>query len=189
MSLILGLVGEKGSGKGTFFEHLQTLAGKKTIAQIRSSDLLGETLDLWNIPRNRRNLQDLAIVMDNHFGKGTLTHAISKRITAAHADIIIFDGIRWKTDAEMIRGFPNNLLMYITADVKTRYTRTKKRKEKVGESMASFEMFLEEEKVGTELDIPMIGTTADIHIKNTGSLDDYKQTIQKVFQEKILPRI
>jgi len=185
MSLIIGLTGEKGSGKGTFLEFLKTCTPNKKIVKIASSDILKETLKLWDIEQNRRNLQDMALVMDNHFGKGTLTHAVQKRIEATKADIIIFDGIRWKSDVAMIRSFSNNLLIYVTADTKVRYERTKARSEKPDEAEASFEKFTEEEKVGTEIDIPAIGKSADATIDNNTSLEAYKKSVEEIFKNYI----
>ena len=53
MSLIIGLVGEKGSGKGTFMEQLKRLAPRMIIRRIASSEILSETLAIWDIERNR----------------------------------------------------------------------------------------------------------------------------------------
>ncbi|MES2215937.1 MAG: hypothetical protein V4481_01425 [Patescibacteria group bacterium] len=186
MSLIIGLTGENGGGKGTFIDFLKHIAVGKTVERIASSQLLGETLDLWDIKRTRRALQDLAIVMDGHYGKGTLTHAVQKRIEASQADIVIFDGVRWQTDEEMILSFPQNLMVYVTSDLKIRYERTKARKEKIGEATTSFEQFLDEEKIGTELEIAKIGARADIKIEHNGSLDEYRKMIERVYRESIL---
>lgn len=185
MTLIIGLTGEKGSGKGTFIKELQKLATNLSIVRIASSDVLGSTLDLWGIEKTRRNLQDLAIVMDKHYGSGTLTCAVKHRIEETIADIIIFDGVRWQTDVDMIRSFPNSLVIYITSPVNERYRRTHGRGEKVDEKTASFEKFMEEEKVETEVQIPIIGKSADIVIENTGSFTKYKKKIEKVFEEKM----
>ncbi len=186
MKLVIGITGEKGSGKGTFIEQLKKCAPHASIERIASSELLSDVLDLWDIEKTRRNLQDVAIVMDNHFGKGTVTHAVWKRISQSTSDIVIFDGVRWQTDVDMIRSFPQNLLIYITSSVKVRYERTKNRKEKVGEDITSFEKFLEEEQVGTEVEIPIIGKSADVIIQNNGSFVDYKKEIERVYKDKIV---
>lgn len=179
MKIIIGLVGEKGSGKETFVQVLRECLSNVSINHVRTSDILKETLALWDLPITRRNLQDLAIVMDGGYGLGTLTRAMKARIEKDSSDIVIFDAVRWQSDAEMVRSFPKHFLVYITADIKTRYERTKARKEKQGESSASYEQFVEEEQIATELDIPKIGATAEAKILNNAGLTEYKAEVQK----------
>src|SRR4051812_31081631 len=112
MKLVIGIVGEKGSGKETFATFLKEIIPDKVIFHARSSDILAETLQIWDLVSTRHNLQQLAIVLDQGFGKGTLTHAVAKRIKDSNADIVVFDGVRWFSDAEMIRSFPENILVY-----------------------------------------------------------------------------
>jgi dephospho-CoA kinase len=47
--IVLGLVGEKGSGKQTFSDFLKKAAKGKKIAHMRFSDILRETLELWSL--------------------------------------------------------------------------------------------------------------------------------------------
>lgn len=177
---IIGLVGEKGSGKETFGDLLQAIAPQKKIIRIRSSDILSETLTLWDIPKTRENLQDLAIYMDQGFGKGTLSQAVFKRIEKSEADIVIFDGVRWDTDVDLIRKFPKNFLIYVTADLEVRFERIKARKEKAFEEGTTLKQFMHEEKKLTELQIPKIGKTADFKIENNGNLEDLKQKVEEI---------
>jgi dephospho-CoA kinase len=189
MKLVLGLVGEKGSGKGTFIQTLKEVAAGKSVERIASSDILGETLDIWDIPRTRRALQDLAIVMNRHYGDVTLTHAVHNRLVKSSADILIFDGMRWQSDVDMLRSIPGSVLVYITTEAAIRYERTRLRGEKKDESSVSYEQFLDEEKVQTELDIPRIGATADIKIINGGNIGDYRNEIESVYSIFIRPRL
>jgi dephospho-CoA kinase len=189
MSLIIGVVGEIGSGKGVFIEFLKDAALGKKVERIAGSQILAETLALWDIKSTRQALQDLAIVMNRHYGSDTLAHAVWKRMSESTADIIVFDGVRWKSDPEMVRSFPDSLIIYVTADIHTRYDRIKVRTEKVGESALPYEQFLQEEKADTELNIPAIGREADIRIENSGSLDEYRAKVEEVYRTYILPKI
>jgi dephospho-CoA kinase len=189
MKLFIGLVGEKGGGKDTFAETFKSLVNDFSIGRCRSSDILAQTLEKWSLPKTRHNLQHLAIVMDQGFGVGTLTAALKANILKMQEDIIIFDAVRWMSDVELARSFPLNFLVYITADSKIRYERTKARKEKVGEATTTYEQFLEDEKVSTETDIPVIGRAADATIINGNDLERFKAAVLEFYQQKVLPTL
>ena len=176
--IIVGLVGEKGGGKETFVQYLKTIS-PLSIGHFRSSDILAETLDLWNIPKTRINLQDLAITMNNQYGLGSLTKAMENRLLKSSAVVSIVDGIRWETDETMIRSFSENYLIYITATPETRYKRLKERSEKVGEKGLSWEQFMSEEQKKTEIYIPGIGLRADFRIENNSLLEEFTKQIQE----------
>lgn len=182
MKTIIGLVGEKGSGKETFGNFLMEIAKGKTVKRVRFSDLLNYTLKLWDLPQDRENLQHLAVVMDTGFGSGTLTSGIRKQIENLDADIIILDGVRWETDEILVRSFPRNFMIYITADIDKRYERLKKRDEKKGEA-ETFKQFMQSEKAKNELLIPKIGKRANLKIENNGTFEDLKNEVGKFFKK------
>jgi dephospho-CoA kinase len=187
MKIFIGLVGEKGSGKDTFAEILKKVVTDHSITRSRSSAILAETLDVWNLPKTRHNLQYMAIVMEEGFGRGTLTQALKKRILEVTEDIVVFDAVRWYTDIDLVRSFPKNLLVYITAPVGVRYERTKARNEKVDEAQATFDQFMKDELVATERDIPNIGAKADVKIENSGNLEQFEAAIREFYQQKVSP--
>lgn len=174
--LLIGLVGEKGSGKDTFSKYLTQISDQK-ISHIRFSDLLKETLKLWDIEVTRANLQKLAQVLEE-FGEGTVAKGIEKQLKNTDAEIVILDGIRWKPDVALLRKFPNHKLIYITADPKLRFERLKSRGEKVGESEMTYGQFLEEETAPNELLISEIGAHADIKIENNGTIEEFDRKIE-----------
>lgn len=181
--IVIGVVGEKGSGKGTFTKLLQEILPNKTIEVIRSSDVLKETLKIWGLPETRSNLQKFTVMMEQAFGSGTLSHTVHERILHSQADITIFDGVRWEVDVKMIREFPKNCLVYITADPHIRHERTKARGEKAGEDNATFEEFMEEEKALTEVMIQEIGKEANFTINNNGTLEQYQEQVEQFCQK------
>lgn len=179
--LVVGLVGEKGSGKGTFAELLENGApAGKRVVRVRFSDLLRETLDLWRIAKTREHLQTLAAIMVKHYGPETLAHATVHRVAEAKADVVLLDGVRWEADRLLIRSFEHNLLVYITASPRIRYERLRGRSENAKEGQTTYEQFLKEEHAVTEHAIPAIGATADIRIVNEGSRDELRRYINAV---------
>ncbi|MBI2338118.1 hypothetical protein HYU95_02945 [Candidatus Daviesbacteria bacterium] len=187
---VLGLVGEKGSGKQTFVNFLKQIASSRTprndkseasvIRQVRFSDILAQTLILWDIPITRSNLQKLSLMMSETFGQTALAKAAKFYFEGDRADIIILDGIRRAAEVRLVRSFPDNTLIYITADQKLRYQRLKTRSEKVGEVGLTFEQFLKEEKSKAEKEIPKISKKADIKLENNGSLEEFKAKIRNL---------
>jgi dephospho-CoA kinase len=184
MKIVVGLVGEKGSGKETFGDFLMELVRDQKIVRVRFSDILNETLKFWSIDRTRENLQKLAVIMDEGFKKGTLTHAIYQRIHSLEADIVILDGVRWETDEKLIRSFPKNYLVYINADVDIRYERLKIRREKLDEAK-TYAQFMEEEKAPNEVLIPEIGKRSDFEVKNNGTFEELKKEVKNFYIEII----
>src|SRR4051812_33454403 len=100
---IIGIVGQTGSGKGMLAEILSNCVLPASVFHIRSSDILNETLNAWNLPHTRSNLQNLSIMMSKTFGLSALSDAVFARINRQSADIVIFDGVRWQSDVSMIR--------------------------------------------------------------------------------------
>lgn len=178
MTVVIGIVGEKGAGKDTFAHLLTKLLSQKKIAHIRFSDHLRATLDLWHLPQTRENLQKLAVVMNDGYGDTTVSDAVFHRIKDLTADIICVDGVRWQSDVELIQKFTHHLLIYITASPKIRFERLKQRGEKVGESKMSYQQFLKEEQAKNELLIPQIGQSAQVKIVNESTIDEFEREIK-----------
>lgn len=177
---IIGLVGEKGSGKQTFVNFITSLAPDLKIRQVRFSDILAQTLILWDIPITRSNLQKLAIMMNETFGQTALAKAAIFFLEGDTSDIIVLDGIRREAEVRLLRSFKNSTLIYITAEQQLRYQRLKLRSEKVGEAGLTFEQFLKEEKSKAEKEIPAISKKADIKIENNGNLNEFKSKIRSL---------
>lgn len=182
MKYIIGVVGENGAGKDTFTLFFKATAAPLKVKRMRFSDVLFDTLKLWGIAPTRTNLQNLAIIMDGQYGKGSLTRATKARISQDKADIIVVEGVRWKTDVPMIKGFKSSFLVYVTAKPKIRFERMRKRGEKAGEKGVSYKQFEREEKAATELDIPKIGKYADVKIENNGTIEEFREKVEDFYE-------
>ncbi len=173
MSLIIGIVGENGGGKDSLAEAIRSCRPDLSIDVFKSSDILRDTLRMWGIEPTREHLQALPVAMENTYGKGVLSRAVSKLMHASAAQVVIYNGVRWATDVEMIRSFDHHLLVYVTAESELRFQRLRARNEKPGEEGMSYEQFLQEEQAATEREIPKIGATADVRLENNGTKDAF----------------
>jgi len=185
MALIIGIIGENGGGKDSFAKAIAGHRPDLSVEAFRSSDVLRETLEIWSVPASRRDFQALAVAMENTFGKGVLSRAMDARMRASKASIVMFNGVRWQSDVDVVRAFPDHLLVYVTADPELRYHRLNGRGEKVDEEGMSYERFLQEEQAQTERQIPEIGATADVHIENNGTMETFLAAV-KVFCDQHL---
>lgn len=179
MKKVIGLVGEKGSGKQTFVNFLKEILPDKNIRQVRFSDILAQTLLIWDIPNTRSNLQKLSLSMEETFGQSSLANAAKFSIEGDSADVVIFDGIRRQTELDLVKNMPESILIYITAEQRLRYERLKLRSEKVGEVGLTYEQFLEEEKSKAEKNIPSLGKKANLKIENNGTLDKFREKVKQ----------
>lgn len=184
MSLVIGLVGEKAGGKGQFATLLAEIAKGTIVQSLRFSDIVRETLDTWHLPHTRANQQKLVVAMNETYGIDTLARATLKRVAETKADIVVVDGVRWDSDVAMIRRFPENALVYVTAHHEIRHARAVSRGEKVGETELSLGQFLEEERAPNEVGIPRIGAFADFTIVNEGTLDDYRAEALRFYRTR-----
>ncbi len=190
MKLVIGLIGAPLAGKETCANLLEKLLVEDgySVSRHTFSDILRDTLDLWDIPPTRDNLQKMAIVMnaETGFGDGSLSRAIRKRLMEGTADVAILDGVRWLGDEKMIRSLGDEgvktILVYISADAKVRYARLLARN-RAGEAATTWEEFARQEKVKTEVDIPDIGSRAEIALENNyENMENFKRDIERVYE-------
>lgn len=190
MKLVIGIVGAPLAGKETCANMLEKLLVEDGYSVSRHvfSEILRETLDLWGIPRGRDNEQKLAIVMNagTGFGDGALSRAMEHRIMNEDVDVTILDGVRWLGDEKMLRGLNDegvkSILVYIQADPKVRYARLVARN-RAGESATTWEKFMEQERARTEVEIPDIGSRAEIVLDNNyDDIEHFHRDVNRVYE-------
>ena len=185
--IIIGLAGQKGAGKGTFVEFLTAEAQKRnlTIQAFKSSDILTAMLKAGGIPIIRENMQILASLLVSGFGKDIISESVRVKMEESSAHIVIFDGVRWLSDIQMIRKFTGGKLVFINAEKMNRYTRIKNRGEKPEEKNLSLSQFEAEEEAPTEIFIPQIQEMADFVIENNESKKTFRQEAEHFFKNQI----
>lgn len=180
--IIIGLIGEKGAGKGTVADYIVEAYGA---VHYGTSKILRRTLEDLHLPVTRDNLVKLALVLKEGYGPSVIIDSLIVDIEKNGSDIIIADGIRMHGDVEPFRKkYDRHFhLVYVTADVRTRFERTKSRKEKDGEDKTTFRGFLEEEAKLTEISIHEIGKQADFELENNGTTAALKKQVDKMMRK------
>ncbi|MEK7513001.1 MAG: AAA family ATPase, partial [Patescibacteria group bacterium] len=150
--LIIGITGPPAAGKETVAQIIADELKAKDLRVYRGtfSDVLYETLDIWGLAKDRSNAQRLAVVMRNAFGPTALTDAVAARAANTDAHAVIIDGVRWLVDEDLIRSFPNNLVIAVGASPKERWGWARARKEKAGEETVSWEEFQAQDQAENE---------------------------------------
>ena len=98
----------------------------------------------------------------------------------------ILDGVRWFGDEKMLHGLNEegikSILIYIPADSKVRYARLLARN-RAGEGATTWEKFMEQERMKNEVDIPDIGSRAEIVIENNyDDIEHFYRDINRVYE-------
>jgi len=185
--IIIGLVGEKGAGKGTVSDYL---IKNYQAEHFGTSKILKRTVSDLHLPLTRDNFIKLALVLKEGFGATVVIDSLIEDIeNEGQAELIIADGIRMHDDVKPFRTKygDNFFLLYVTADIQIRYTHTKARKEKIGEDTMTFEEFLAEEARLTEVSIHEVGRQADFTISNNADLNNLHKQIDEAMT-KILKK-
>lgn len=163
--IVIGLLGESGSGKDTVANYLQEKYGAKLM---RFADPLKEILHIFFDKISREDQQWLALQLRERFGSDIFPKALERKI-GDESGIIVVNGIRFWEDYEFIKKFTPGYTIYVTADQIRRWERSSKRGEKTDDN-ADLKRFQEMEMAETEVHIPEIGEKVDFVIRNEKDL-------------------
>lgn len=166
--LIIGIVGEKNSGKSIVFKYLKT---KRGFFSARCSDVLSGVLRILGLDPNDReqNLARLAEALRSTFGPGVIPFALLKEGRRSGKRVIVIEGMRRLAELAVLRRLPGFRLLFITAPARARWEWARKRALRKDDSV-SFKRFVQIERtLITEREIPNIGKLADVRIENAGT--------------------
>ncbi len=174
--LILGLVGEKAGGKGTIAKHLIETHGARSYA---FGGILKDLLVRLHLPLSRENFIKMSVNLRATFGEPLFAHVMAEDVAKDPGALVVVDGIRRVADIDQLRHIPGFHLLYVTADARTRWERSVKRAEKVGEAEMTFEQFMTEEQAPTETSIAEVATQAEISVENNGTFEELHAQVEK----------
>lgn len=176
--IVIGLVGETGSGKDTVAHYLHT---RYNANLLRFADPIKETLSLYFEQFSKDDQQWLAMLLKERFGKDILGKALLPHVDRAEG-VVSVNGLRFPEDLDFVRQFTPNVVVYITAPQQLRWERAHKRGEK-SDDANDFAHFQKMELVPTEVHIAEIGAQADFTIVNDKGLEDLLSAVDAAMEQ------
>lgn len=171
--IILGITGEIASGKGTIAEYL---IKEHRATSHRFSTSLRDVAKRMHLKESRENLQKISTLFRENFDDNLLSMVIYKDVEGDDNELIVIDGVRRMADIEFLKKLPGFKLVYVDADMKTRYERITKRGENSDDNTKTFEEFEKDHQREAELQIKDLKEKASVVIDNNGTFEDlYKQ--------------
>jgi len=179
--LILGIVGEKSSGKSVVFHYLGRQRG---VLVLRFSDVLNEILRMLNLDERDRAIQGkLAESLRHTFGGGVLVRALLHRAGRSRARLVVLDGIRKLPELRAFRRQRGAKVLYVTAPYELRWQRARRRHQRTDDRV-SLKKFIQIEKTyPAEVEIPAVGRRADVRIDNVGSRRELFQRVDAMLKQ------
>ncbi len=176
--LILGLVGRKGSGKGTVANILAERYGAKVF---RFSAVLADILRRMALEETHDNLIRLSEILRHEFGEDVLRHAIMAQIERDGGDLIVLDGLRRIEDLKGFEALGTFKILNVTAPLELRYKRITVRDEKAKETEMTFDEFVRmQTSAPTEVTIADVEARATYHIDNSGTQDELASKVEEI---------
>jgi dephospho-CoA kinase len=177
--IIIGLVGEAASGKGTVAAFLTDKFGASTHTFSKS---MKDCVQRLYLPLSRENIAAFSTLTRKAYGEDLYARVVAKDCEADEHAMIVVDGIRLVADMAALKDFPGFHLIYVTAPVEIRWQRARKRGEKAGEADMTLEQFKQEELLPTELAIKSIGESAEFTVENSGDFAELYTTMESILE-------
>jgi len=171
--IIIGIVGEIASGKGTAAEYLKD---KYNAAIFKFSTSMRDIAGRLYLEPTRENIQKVSTVLRAGFGEDIFAKVMANDAARSDSEMIITDGIRRPSDIVELAKLPGFHLIAIAADEKTRYERVKLRNENRNDANKSWDDFKKDAIAEPERQIRDIAAKAEFTIENNGTVEDlYKK--------------
>jgi dephospho-CoA kinase len=178
-SLIIGIVGEIASGKGTAAEYLRQ---KHDGVIFKFSTVMRDVLNRLYLPQTRENLQLLSLILRESFGQDIFAKTMARDAANSSARLTIIDGIRRPSDIIELAKLNSFHLINIVADEKIRYERIKTRNENPNDAEKTWEQFQKEAIAESEATIRTVAAQAEYAVKNNGTLDDLHKQLDLILE-------
>lgn len=185
-TLVIGLVGETGSGKDTVADYLRDAYGAELT---RFSDPIKKSLHLFYDNPSKADQAWMYLAFKKRFGEDALHKALARHIEKTESNLVIVNGLRMPVDETFVHGINGSSIVYVTADQKLRWKRTIARYEKADDNQ-SLETFVQfEATTETERHVPAIGARADITISNEGTLEELLTEVDALMKQHNIQKV
>ncbi|WKZ29012.1 MAG: AAA family ATPase [Patescibacteria group bacterium] len=177
--IIIGLVGEAASGKGTVAAYLLEKYRAKTLA---FSTPMKDCLKRLLVPLSRENLTAFSEFTRKAYGEDLYARVVAEDAKNSEDALVVVDGIRRPADYANLKELSGFHLIYVTAPVELRWERARKRGEKATEATMTLEQFKQEELLPTELEIKAIGQKAEFIVDNSGKIEELYTSMESIVE-------
>lgn len=180
--LILGVTGEMGSGKGVIAKHV-VLEHKGSMHKF--STMLRDVLERMYIEESRENISKLSKMLRQNFGEEVFANTMYHDTQNDEHEIVVIDGIRRMADLTYLKQLENFKLVYVDADLETRYKRVVDRGENENDAQKTLEEFKRDQEIESETQIRDLKNYADYVIENNGAFQELYGRINEIIKENI----
>jgi len=177
--VIIGLVGEIASGKGTIVKYLED---KYQASNYRFSTIMRDVLDRLHIEHTRDSLQKTSSMLRETFGENILAKVMADDVKEDKNNIIVIDGVRRVEDIEFLKQDENFKLVFVDVSLEKRYERIIGRSENEDDKNKTFEEFKLDAQREAELTIAGLKEIADTVIDNNGSVEELEKQIEELLK-------
>ena len=174
---VIGLVGEIASGKSTVAQFLEEAFGSATIS---FSEPLRSILNTLDLPQRRKNLVWLGEDLRKRFGQHVLAQAVFKMVNESQAPLVCLPNVRLEGDVIFLKTLPNFVLVSINTEQLLRYERLIKRGQNTDDTTKTWEEFLTDSELPTEITIREVTKNAKFSIDNNTSLADLFRQVREI---------
>ncbi|MFA5777258.1 MAG: AAA family ATPase [Parcubacteria group bacterium] len=177
--IIIGLAGEMACGKGTAAKHIKE---KYQASSYRFSTMLRDVANRLYVEQTRENVATLSTILRQNFGEDLFAKVMAEDVKKDENKVIVIDGIRRLADIEYLKKIPEFKFVYIEADIHNCYDRIIKRGENTDDNNKTFEKFMEEHNLETELQIKDLKNYADFVIDNDADFNHLHEQVDKIIE-------
>jgi len=177
---IIALVGEMASGKDSIAVHLAKNYNAQTVS---FSQPLRDILDRLHLPQNRINMANLGADLRQTFGQDLLNHVIIDEIEASEKVLFCLPNIRLESDMIAIKELPRFILVAVDTTPAVRFDRLTHRHQNSDDEGKTWEQFLADSQLPTEIEIRNIMKQAKYKIDNNGTADELIAQVDKIMAE------
>lgn len=177
--IIIGFAGEIACGKGTATKHIEE---KYQASSYRFSTMLRDVLKRLYIEEKRENIARMSTILRQNFGEDLFAKVMAEDVQKDKNEIIVIDGVRRLSDIEYLKKIPEFKFVYVETDIHKCYERIIKRGENTDDNDKTFEKFVEEHKLESEIQIKDLKNYADFVIDNNEDFNHLHEQIDKIIE-------